>query len=155
MYQKSGAKQRFCFSGCRSVWNQTARIGAPEFLSWWQLTSHALNYNLPYYLEDNTGLSLDFTTTSSHQTKLRTRPTKLDYSNNKSSYAVLPLTRVRSKNTVRTVNVVVFFTHARKFDTANFISCKKNTSQKPASFRIKFCNKEQRLRALCTEYVFL
>ena len=46
------------------------------------------------YLEDNTGLSLDFT--SGHRTKFRTRPTKLDYSNNKSSYAVLPLTRVRS-----------------------------------------------------------
>ena len=44
----SGAKQRFCFSGCRSIWNQTARIWAPGFLSWWQLTSHALNYNLPY-----------------------------------------------------------------------------------------------------------
>ena len=60
------------------------------------------------YLEDNTGLSLDFTTTSSQQTKFRTRPTTLDYSNKESSYAVLPLTRVRSKNTVRTVNVVVF-----------------------------------------------
>ena len=46
----SGAKQRFCFGGCRSVWNQTVRIWAPGFLSWWQLTSHALNYNLPYCL---------------------------------------------------------------------------------------------------------
>ena len=40
---ESEAKHRFCHRGCRSVWNQTARIGAPGFLSWWQLTSHALN----------------------------------------------------------------------------------------------------------------
>ena len=44
----SGAKQRFCFTGCRSVWDQTARTWAPGFLAWGQLTSHALNYNLPY-----------------------------------------------------------------------------------------------------------
>ena len=44
----SGAKQRCCFIGCRSVCDQTARIWAPGFLSWWQLTSHALNYN-PLY----------------------------------------------------------------------------------------------------------
>ena len=51
----SGAKQRFCFTGCRSVWNQTARIWALDFLARWQLTSYALYYNLPYirdhYLE--------------------------------------------------------------------------------------------------------
>ena len=34
---------------CRSVWDQTARTWAPGFLAWWQLTSHALNYNLPYF----------------------------------------------------------------------------------------------------------
>ena len=63
------------------------------------------------YLEDNTGLSLDFTTTSSQQTKFRTRPTTLDYSNKESSYAVLPLTRVRSffrYSAVRTVMLLVF-----------------------------------------------
>ena len=41
-------KQRFCFTGCRSVWNQTARILALDFLARWQLTSPALYYNLPY-----------------------------------------------------------------------------------------------------------
>ena len=44
----SGAKQRFCFTGCRSVWDQTAITWAPGFLAWGQLTSHALNCNLPY-----------------------------------------------------------------------------------------------------------
>ena len=44
----SGAKQRFCFSGCWSVCNQTARIWALGFLAWWQLTSHAIYYNLSY-----------------------------------------------------------------------------------------------------------
>ena len=44
----SGAKQRSCFTGCRSVCDKTARIWALGFLAWWQLTSHALNYNLPY-----------------------------------------------------------------------------------------------------------
>jgi hypothetical protein len=29
----SGAKQRFCFSGCRSVWDQTARIGVPILMA--------------------------------------------------------------------------------------------------------------------------
>ena len=44
----SDAKQRFCFTGCRSVWNQTARIWALDFLARWPSTSHALYYNLPY-----------------------------------------------------------------------------------------------------------
>ena len=36
--------------GCRSGCDQTARIWALGFLAWWQLTSHALYYNLPYFL---------------------------------------------------------------------------------------------------------
>ena len=43
-----GAKQRFYFTGCRSVCDQTARIWVLRFLASWQLTSHALYYNLPY-----------------------------------------------------------------------------------------------------------
>ena len=42
----SDAKQRFCFGESMSVLDQNGRIQALGFLAWWQLTSHALNYNL-------------------------------------------------------------------------------------------------------------
>ena len=44
----SCANQRFCFSDCSSVCNQTASIWALGFLAWWQLTNHTFNPNLPY-----------------------------------------------------------------------------------------------------------
>ena len=44
----SGAKQRFCFRESMSVLDQNGRIQAPGFLARWQLTSHALYYNLTY-----------------------------------------------------------------------------------------------------------
>ena len=43
----SGAKQRFCFREPMSVLDQNGRIQPLRFLAWWQLTSHAINYNLP------------------------------------------------------------------------------------------------------------
>ena len=43
----SGAEQRFCFVESMSVLDQNGRIQAMGSLAWWQLTSHALNYNLP------------------------------------------------------------------------------------------------------------
>ena len=95
------------------------------------------------YLEDNTGLSLDFTTTSSQQTKFRTRPTTLDYSNKESSYAVLPLTRVRSLffDTVWTINVVVFL-HMLQPPASSY---HKVASSRPVYYSIleSFCQRSQ------------
>jgi hypothetical protein len=46
----SGAKQRFCFTGCRSVWNQTARIWALDFLARWQATPSIRTFLTPPYI---------------------------------------------------------------------------------------------------------
>ena len=43
----SGAKQMFCFRESMLVLDHNGRIQALGFLAWWQLTSHALIYNLP------------------------------------------------------------------------------------------------------------
>ena len=44
----SGAKQRCCFRESMWVLDQNGRIQALEFLAWWHVTSHALNYNTHY-----------------------------------------------------------------------------------------------------------
>ena len=51
IFWSGAAEQRICFRESISVLDQNGRIQALEFLARWRLTSHALYYKIPYWIQ--------------------------------------------------------------------------------------------------------